>query len=398
MTDKQLLLVQVSGPDRAGIVAGVLDTLRTGEAHISDIEQIVISGRISLSLVVEAPSNADIQKELLLFGWDNDLQVEFDPVEGDPAPRSSGWVVTVLGPTLTASDLHNVASAIARSGTNIDRIVRLSTYPVWSYELVVSGGDDDALKADLLNLAMESPSFDIAVQREGLGRRAQRLVVLDVDSTLIQNEVIDLLADVAGCGDEVAKLTESAMRGELDFEASLRSRVALLAGQPTEIVDVAYERMELTPGARTFVRTLKSLGYRVAVVSGGFTAFTDRLKEELDLDYAFANTLEVRRGVLTGGLAGRIVDRRCKAELLLEMAALEGIEATQVIAVGDGANDLDMLDVAGLGIAFNAKPVVREAADTALSVPYLDAILYVLGVRREEVESAGLTPANPPLV
>lgn len=296
MADMQTLLLQISGPDRSGIVAGVLETLGAAEADIHDIEQIVIRGRISLSLVVNVPPGEDLLKEVLLFGWENELQVDFEVVDADDAMRRTGWIVTVLGRVLTANDLQMVAARIAESGTNIDKIVRLSNYPVWSYELLVSGGADDELKANLLELAMSTQTFDIAIQREGLGRRAQRLVVLDVDSTLIQNEVIDLLADVAGCGPRVAKITESAMHGEIDFETALRERVALLGGQPVEIIDVAYDRMEFTPGARTFVRTLKRLGYKVAIVSGGFTAFTDRIKSELELDYAFANTLDHRRG------------------------------------------------------------------------------------------------------
>lgn len=398
MADTETILLEVSGPDRSGIVAGVLATLSAADADIQDIEQIVIRGRISLSLVVDIPPGKDMLKELLLFGWENELHIEFEVVDRNPKPRVPGWIITVLGRKLSPTHLHSVASVIAEAGTNIDRIVRLSRYPVWSYELLVSGGDDEALKSALLNLAVANPAFDVAVQREGLVRRAQRLVVLDVDQTLIQNEAIDLIAEIAGCGEAVGAITAAAMAGELDFEESLRARCELLGGQPAEILDAAYAQLELAPGARTFVRTLKSLGYRVAIVSGGFSAFTERLKTELDLDYAFANTLGVRRGVLTGGLVGRIIDRQAKADLLIEMAALESIELSQIVAIGDGANDLAMLDTAGLGIAFNAKPIVQEAADTSLSVPYLDAVLSLLGVRREEVESAGLTPKNPPPV
>lgn len=398
MADTETVLLQVSGPDRAGIVAGVLGRLAIAGSSIRDIEQIVISGRISLSVVVDVPPGKDVLKDLLLFGWENDLEIGFEPAAPEPPVVSSGWIVTIIGRALTPHHLHLVTATIAESGTNIDRIIRLSRYPVWSYELSVSGGDDDLLKSNLLALATNNPAFDLAVQREGLSRRAQRLVVLDVDSTLIQNEVIDLLADVAGVGDEVAAVTESAMQGDLDFATSLRRRVAMLEGQPTDIIDAAWDRVEFTPGARTFIRTLRELGFRIAIVSGGFTAFTDRLRSELDLDHAFANTLEVRDGKLTGGVSGRIVDRQGKADLVGEIAAQEGLTLAQVVAIGDGANDLDMLEAAGLGIAFNAKAVVRRSADTALSVPYLDAVLSVLGVRREDVESAGLTPLNPPPV
>lgn len=396
MADTETVLLEISGPDRAGIVAGVLDRLAAAGASIRNIEQIVIGGRISLSLVVDIPPGRDLLKDLLLFGWEHNLEIGFEPATTDLPVRPQGWIVTVIGRTLSPRQLHLVAATIAESGTNIDRIIRLSRYPVWSYELSVSGGDDELLKSHLLTLATQNPGFDLAVQREGLSRRAQRLVVLDVDSTLIQNEVIDLLADVAGVGEQVAALTASAMRGELDFNESLEQRVSMLEGQPVSIIDEAWQRVEFTPGARTFIRTLRSLGFRIAIVSGGFTAFTERIKAELDLDHAFANTLEVRDDRLTGQVTGRIVDRAGKANLLHEIAAAEGLDASQVVAIGDGANDLDMLDAAGLGIAFNAKAIVRESADTALSVPYLDAVLYVLGVRREEVESAGLTPTNPP--
>jgi len=251
----------------------------------------------------------------------------------------------------------------------------------------VHGGDADEMRTQLVDTAADNPSFDVAIQRTGLVRRAQRLVVLDVDSTLIQNEMIDLLADQAGVGAECAALTEQAMQGQLDFEESLRARVALLAGQPVEIIDAAYAELELTAGAETFIRTLKRIGYKVAIVSGGFTSFTDRLRHRLDLDYSHANTLESKRGVLTGNLTGPIVDRAAKASLLTMMAQQEGIAPEQVVAVGDGANDLDMLATAGLGVAFCAKRVVRVAADASLTTPHLDAVLFLLGVRREELEA-----------
>ena len=278
-----------------------------------------------------------------------------------------------------------MTAAIAKANGNIERIRRLAKTPVWCYEFEVHGGNLEEMRGLLMDAATDNPRFDVAVQRTGLRRRAQRLVVLDVDSTLIQNEMIDLLADQAGVGSECAAITEAAMAGELDFEESLRRRVDLLAGQPAEIIDHAYEKLVLTDGAETFIRTLKRLGYKVAIVSGGFVSFTSRLKDALDLDHAFANELEIKRGVLTGRLTGPIIDRAAKAELLRELAANEDIDPEQVVAIGDGANDLDMLSAAGLGVAFCAKQVVREAADASLSTPHLDAILFLLGVRREEV-------------
>lgn len=388
MADHSTVLVRVTGPDRSGIVAILLGILAEANAEIQDIEQIVIRGHISLSLVVGVPEGRDLLRELLLYGWEHELEVEFEVVGDEPTPRSPGEVITVLGQTLSPADLHAVTAAIAETGANIDRIERLSRFPAWSYQLLVSGGDQSALKSALLLTAIDRPDLDIAIQPEGLARRAQRLVVLDVDSTLVQNEMIDLLADVAGCGDEVAAITESAMQGHLDFEQSLRARVALLAGQPVEIIDRAWERLDLTPGARTFVRTLRRLGLKIAIVSGGFTSITDRLVDELDLDFGFANTLDIRRGVLTGQVKGDIVDRERKAKLLLELATAEGLSPSQVIAVGDGANDVAMLEAAGLGIAFNAKQAARDAADTEVNVPYLDAVLFLLGVRREDIEHA----------
>jgi phosphoserine phosphatase len=257
---------------------------------------------------------------------------------------------------------------------------------VQSYELLVSGADDrlDDLRAELLH-ASRANGVDVAVQREGLGRRAARLVVMDVDSTLIQDEVIDLLAEEAGCEPEVAAITRSAMAGELDFEQSLRARVKLLKGLPDSAFDCVREKVRLTPGARTFVRTLRRLGYTTAIVSGGFTHITDHLRADLGLDYAYANQLEVVDGVLTGEVLGRVVDRAGKAELLRHIAAKEGIPLDQTVAIGDGANDLDMLAAAGLGVAFNAKPSVQERAQTTINVPYLDAVLFLLGIRRDEV-------------
>ena len=366
-----------------------MDVLSRADASVQDIEQIVIRDRLTLGLVIVVPAGKDVLKDLLLLGWEREMDIDFDVVgaSSDAVP-SLGHVVTVIGRDLAPNELSAVTRAVADAGANIERIVRLSKYPVMSYELVVRDGDEHKLRESLMYTAADYPGVDVAIQREGLGRRAKRLVVLDVDSTLIQNEVIELLAAEAGQLDMVAQITESAMRGELDFEASLRQRVALLAGLDEAAVARAQDRLELTPGARTFIRTLKRLGYTTAIVSGGFTLFTDRLQAELGLDHAHANELEIVDGVLTGGLVGRIVDRARKAELLKAFAAERNIPLEQTVAVGDGANDLDMLNAAGLGIAFNAKPVVAQAADTAVRVPYLDAILFVLGVRREDIEAA----------
>ena len=265
--------------------------------------------------------------------------------------------------------------------------MRLSRYPILSFELLVSGGDPALLRERLAGAAVDA-HIDVAVQRADLFRRAKRMVCLDVDSTLVDGEVIDLLAERAGAGDRVATITAAAMAGELEFEPALRQRVALLEGLPVEAVEQVRSQLVLTRGARTLVRTLKRLGFTLAIVSGGFTHVTDHLQRELGLDYAVANELEVAEGRLTGRLLGPVVDRAGKADALSRFAAAAGVPLSQTVAIGDGANDLDMLARAGLGIAFNAKPAVREAADTAVTVPYLDAILFLLGITREEVEAA----------
>jgi phosphoserine phosphatase len=295
--------------------------------------------------------------------------------------------VIVLARPLRAGAVGEVARRIADLGANIDSIMRLSRTPVTSLELMVSGADSGRLRSALITAAAETGT-DIAVERAGLHRRGKRLLVLDVDSTLVQGEVIEMVAARAGCAEQVAKITADAMAGELDFAESLRARVALLEGLPVRALEDVWHDLQLAPGGRTLVRTLKRMGYRIGVVSGGFSQITDRLTEKLGLDYAAANTLEIVNGKLTGRVVGDILDRRGKAMALVRFAEEHGVPLSQTVAVGDGANDIDMLSTAGLGIAFNAKAVVREAADTALSQPYLDAILFVLGISRDEVEAA----------
>ena len=292
-----------------------------------------------------------------------------------------------------------MAGRVADCGGNIDRIERMARYPVTAIDLHVSGADPDVLRG-LLAAEAAIQGVDVAVQPATLMRRGMRLIVLDVDSTLIQGEVIEMLAAHAGHEPEVAAVTEQAMRGEIDFEQALRSRVRLLKGLDASVLDTVYDDIVITPGARTMVRTLRRLGYRFAIVSGGFTQITDRLAEDLGIHYSRANELEIVDGKLTGEIVGEVVDRAGKAHALREFAEKVGVPDEAVIAIGDGANDLDMLNAAGLGIAYNARPIVQRAADTSVNVPYLDAIMYLLGISREEIEAADaeagfVTPAPP---
>ncbi len=381
------VLVSVNGPDRPGISAGLMTVLSSADVEIYDVEQIVVRGRLTLNVLIGVAGEKATIRDLLFFGWERGLNVEFEVVDDAPTPTRPRSVVTVLGMRVGPEDFGAVAAAITAGGGNIERIFRLSRYPVVSYELLVSNGDLDDIRARLVREAAERP-IDIAIQREGLERRAKRLVVMDVDSTLIQEEVINLLAREAGVEDRVAELTTRALNGEIDFEQALRERVSLLKGLDQTAITRVHENITLTSGARTFIRTLKRLGLVTAIVSAGFTRFTSVLAADLGIDYSLSNTLDMVDGELTGGLVGEFVDGARKAEFLRSIAEAEGIPLSQVVAVGDGANDLEMLATAGLGIAFNAKPVVKERADTAISVPYLDAILFTMGIRRQHVEEA----------
>ncbi|HEX6947607.1 MAG TPA: phosphoserine phosphatase SerB [Acidimicrobiia bacterium] len=385
--DLKTVLVTLHGPDHAGIAAGMMDLLAAQGCEVYDVGQIVIRGRLMLNVLIGVPAEKATVRDLLFFAWEHGLEVDFEVVEPVPTPLKDLRVVTVIAPRIGPEEFGAVASAIARGGGNIERIVRLSRYPVVSYELTISGGDKDAITQDLVEMAAATP-LDVAIQPEGLTRRAKRLVVMDVDSTLIQEEVIDLLAREAGVEEEVSRMTDSALAGEMDFEEALRKRVRMLAGLDEGVLQRVADTITLTPGARTLIRTLKRLGIKTAIVSAGFTRVCRMLAERLEIDYYLSNTLEIVNGKLTGNLVGDIVDGSAKARFVEELAAEEGIPLDQVVAIGDGANDLEMLRVAGLGIAFNAKPMVREKADTTIRVPYLDPILFLLGIQREQVEAA----------
>jgi len=394
------VLVTLNGPDRPGVTSSLFTALAEFDVVVLDMEQVVIRGSLVLGVLLGGSGAGGAGAAAIAAGESLGMSVVISEGEDEIDPRRLGRVhVTLLGHPLLPAAVAGIAGRIASAGANIDRIVRLSPYPVTSIEFEVSGADPDLLRAELAVEAARQ-RVDVAVQRSGLRRRAKRLIVMDVDSTLIQDEVIELIARHAGVLDEVASITDAAMRGELDFEESLRARVALLAGLPEATLRTVRDEVRLAPGARTLVRILKRLGYRVGIVSGGFTHVTDHLAATLGLDYAVANTLEVKDGRLTGRLVGPVIDRAAKAAALERFALDAGVPISQTVAIGDGANDLDMLSRAGLGVAFNAKPIVREAADTALNVPYLDTILYLLGISREEIEEAdaeaGLTTPAPP--
>ncbi len=392
----QTLLVTVSGDDRPGVTSTLFDAIADVGAEVLDLEQVVVRGHLTLALLLSAgPQDLRLRGVVASVATALGMQVTVEAGSGDNAPRRRGRAaVVVIGAPLLASAVAAVTTRIAAHGANIDRIRRLSRYPVTTVEFDISGADVAVLRGEL-SLEAAVRGVDIAVAPSGLARRGRRLVVMDVDSTLIQDEVIELLAARAGRESEVAAVTSAAMRGEIDFAESLRARVATLAGLPVSVLDEVRADIRLTAGARTLVRTMKRLGFTLAVVSGGFIEIVGPLAAELGIDHAHANRLEVRDGVLTGALVGDIVDRQGKATALRRFAAAEGLPLSRTVAIGDGANDLDMLAAAGLGIAFNAKPIVREQADTAVNVPYLDAVLYLLGISREEIEEADEADGTP---
>ncbi|HEX9066656.1 MAG TPA: phosphoserine phosphatase SerB [Streptosporangiaceae bacterium] len=389
------LLVTLTGRDRPGVTSRLFSGLSAHDLTVLDVEQVVIRGHLVLGVLLAcgpAPDLTAIHRQISSLADDLGMNAEITLGSGEESGRRGRLHVTVLGNPLTPAVIAAIAGRIAASGANIDKIGRLARRPVTCIEFEVSGADPGALRAALARDSVELGA-DIAVQRGGLHRRATRLIVMDVDSTLLQDEAIDLLADRAGCAAEVSAITAAAMRGELDYASALHQRVKLLAGLDAGVLTELTGRLRLTPGARTLVRTLRRLGYHCGVVSGGFTQVTDWLTAELGLDFAAANTLEIAGGKLTGQVTGDLIDRPGKERMLRQFAAQAGVPLSQTVAVGDGANDLDMIAAAGLGIAFNAKPAVRSAADTSLSVPHLDAILYLLGISRDDVEAADAADA-----
>ena len=390
------VLITVTGPDRPGVSSVLFAALTRHGVDLLDVEQVVIRGQLTLGAPVAAhhdPEGLQDSVEQAMASIGMAVRTSLEP--GDDPRRVPTHVVVLTGRPITARAFGDVARALADVGANIDAIRRVADYPVTGLELMVSpepgrGSENyppGTLRKRLVEVA-RTAGVDVAVERAGLARRSKRLIVFDVDSTLVQGEVIEMLAARAGAEAEVRAVTEAAMAGELDFAESLRRRVAVLAGLPESVLAEVAGELELTPGARTTVRTLKRLGFRCGVVSGGFTRVIAGLAQELGLDFCAANELEVVDGRLTGRVVGEIVDRPGKAVALRRFADESGVPLEQCVAVGDGANDIDMLATAGLGIAFNAKPALREVADTALSHPYLDVVLFVLGITRDEVERA----------
>ncbi|KXP13723.1 phosphoserine phosphatase [Tsukamurella pulmonis] len=391
-TSDPTILITVTGGDKPGVSSVLFGVLARGEVSVLDVEQTVIRGRLTLGVLASVHGDPEHVQELVeqaMATVGMDVAVEIT-AEQPARPAVPTHAVVLLGAPVSARALSALATELAARDVNIESIAGLADYPVTALELMVTvpdGADEAAVRAGLSIVAKEQ-GVDIATSRAGIARRSKRLICFDVDSTLVQGEVIEMLAARAGKEAEVAAVTEAAMRGELDFEQSLHARVRNLAGLPASVIDDVAAGLQLTPGARTTIRTLKRLGYRCGVVSGGFTAVIEPLARDLELDFVRANTLEVVDGALTGRVVGEVVDRPGKARALQEFAATFGVPVEETVAVGDGANDIDMLSAAGLGVAFNAKPALREVADAALSHPYLDAVLFVLGVTRDEIEAA----------
>jgi phosphoserine phosphatase len=392
-THKVSALITVTGPDRPGVTSALFEVLSRYQVELLNVEQVVIRDRLTLGVLVsvaadvaDAPAlRAQVTGAIERLGLEATIERGDDvPIIADPPTHT----IVVLGRP-TAAAFGAVAAAAAALGVNIDVIRGVSDYPVTGLELRVTtpAGMGHQLQAGLARVGAEQ-GVDIAVEDYTLERRNKRLIVFDVDSTLIQGEVIEMLAERAGAGEAVAAITEAAMRGEIDFTESLHQRVATLAGLPAEVIDEVADLVQLTPGARTTIRTLRRLGFHCGVVSGGFRQVIDPLAHELMLDFVAANELEVVDGRLTGRVVGPIIDRAGKAKALRDFANQAGVPMEQTVAVGDGANDIDMLNAAGLGVAFNAKPALREVADASLSHPYLDTVLFILGVTRAEIEAA----------
>ncbi len=391
---KVSVLITVTGVDQPGVTSALFEVLSRHRVELLNVEQVVIRRRLILGVLIactpEVAADNAFRDEVTAAIHDLGLEVAIERSDDIRVIREpSTHTIVLLGRPITATAFGALAREVAVLGVNIDSIRGVSDYPVTGLELRVSvpPGAGDELQIALTRVAADE-GVDVALENYSLERRAKRLIVFDVDSTLVQGEVIEMLAARAGAGAKVAQITEAAMRGELDFEESLRERVATLAGLSADVLDEVADGLELTPGARTTIRTLRRLGFHCGVVSGGFRQVIEPLAHELMLDYVAANQLEIVDGTLTGRVIGEIVDRAGKAKALRDFADQAGVPMEQTVAVGDGANDIDMLAAAGLGVAFNAKPALQEVADASLSHPYLDTVLFILGITRGEIEAA----------
>ena len=385
-------LILLSGVDSPGISSALFSTLEPFSVTILDIEQVVIRSRLILTVLIDLdPAHAQsVEADLneCATKLNVDIAMSFGSESEKSIAAKNGLLhVIALANKITPGAIADLASHIAIAGGNIERIHRTASFPLTAIEFLVSGAHTETLR-NAIGPSAKKFGVDIAVQSGGLNRFARKLVVMDVDSTLISQEVIDLLAEKSGVGEQVRSITESAMRGELDFEASLRKRVALLSGQNELILAEVAKQITLTPGARTLIRTLKTLGHGVGLVSGGFSQVVEPIAHSLGISHVRSNTLEIINGVITGNLVGPIIDRAGKAQALRDFALQERISLPNTIAIGDGANDLEMIAAAGLGIAFNAKPTVQEAAQSSINAPYLDSVLFILGISREEIEES----------
>ncbi|MEJ2135192.1 MAG: phosphoserine phosphatase SerB [Desulfofustis sp.] len=400
-----VILINITGRDRKGLDAKFTGILAQYNVNILDIGQAVIHKHISLGILAEIPRAEDyssIFKDMLFEGHNMDLEVDIRKVELDSyenwvhAQGKERRIITILGRTLSARQISAVASVISENQLNIDGITRLTgrislkeqqINPRACVQLSVSGTPRNILdmRGKFMQISQQD-GIDISFHVDNIYRRNRKLVVFDMDSTLIQAEVIVELAKLAGVGDQVNQITEAAMRGEIDFKESFRQRVALLKGLEEEKLLRLTKQLPLTDGADLVVKTLKGLGYKIGILSGGFRFVGEYLKNKLGIDYVFANELDIKDGVVTGHVVGEIVDGEMKAELLRKLAEQENIALEQTIAVGDGANDLPMISIAGLGVAFNAKPVVREKAANAISSVGLDGLLYLIGIHDREIK------------
>ncbi len=411
-----VVLITISGQDRLGLTSALTGILAKYDINVLDIGQSVIHESLSLGILIESPHDDktsdvlehSVFKALSLKANELNLSASFSLISKDEyehwvtAQGKAKHIVTLLGRKITARHIARITEVVSAHGFNIEQITRLSgrlsltksnDSRAASVQLSLSGDVEDiaAMHAKFLHISQEL-DLDVAVQEDNLYRRSRRLVCFDMDSTLIQVEVIDELAKAAGVGDQVAAITESAMRGEIDFSESFRQRMALLEGMDESVLKGIAESLPVTEGAARLISHLRHFGYKVAILSGGFTYFANHLKEKLGIDYVYANQLDFDNGKLTGKVKGEIIDGQMKAKLLTKIAEQEGISTEQVIAVGDGANDLPMLAIAGLGIAFHAKPVVKEQAKHSIANLGLDAILYLLGMRDRELAELDSQP------